>query len=596
MTTDEEPRRASGQVAKLKVGKYILLKTIGTGSSSEVKLGQNSHTGEKVAVKVMSKDWIQSRGLAAAVTQEINLMSTLKHPNVVELKEVMNSSTNVYMVLEWVRGRELYEEIVVAGLLPEPRARAYFRQIVDGVAYLHSQIVDGVAYLHSQGIAHRDLKPENVLISRDGQVKITDFGMSATCGSGRGHRRQHTVCGTPYYTAPEVFASTDSSYDARRADVWSAGVVLFTMLEGRLPFEGASPEDALALIAAQPLAVPARFSPAARDLVQRMLRKDAAARITLSAVARHPFLTGGGNGDGGGGAAADCAAAKAPAAAPSSTVAGSGCGGGAGAAAGKGAQAAAARRGGHTLTAGVADGGAAGMDAPEEAAAPASDGSSVATSAEAPQTAEAAAAATETAAAGAAPAAGVRDEEAAEEEQDAAEGTEDVHSSSSRKGVSPAAMSAVASPVLLSPSSSAGCTSETASPRSQPHSPSGSSSAGGGSAQKGGDAQRKGAAAFWLASPSLLPTDGVPPTTAFVPPRKLALSSGGSGGSDGSSSSRSGGSTQYAAAELLIVTRNRPTERCHRRGADSLDCAYAAAAAITIMAAEAFTNGGYHSC
>ncbi|KAG5178509.1 kinase-like domain-containing protein [Tribonema minus] len=266
----------------LKVGKYILLKTLGKGSSSEVKLAQHSETGEHVAVKVMSKTWIQDNGMTAAVNREITLMSNLKHRNVVELKEVMNSPTSVYMVMELVKGHELYDEIVEQVMLPEPRARKYFRQIVDGIAYLHSQ-----------GVVHRDLKPENILVSSDGVIKITDFGLSAMCGRGNSHRRQRSVCGTPYYTAPEVFGGGGArSYDARRADVWSAGIVLFTMLAGQLPFEGNSAEQALDLISTQEVVCPAHFSAEARDLVARMLTKEATTRISLEGVALHPWLMG----------------------------------------------------------------------------------------------------------------------------------------------------------------------------------------------------------------------------------------------------------------------------------------------------------------
>eukprot|EP00953_Heterococcus_sp_UTEX-ZZ885_P025609 13925-Heterococcus_DN1.PRE.1 len=96
----------------IKVGNYVLLRTLGKGSSSEVKLAQNTLTGTFCAVKVMRKDWIRANSMAAAVTREINLMASLKHRNVVELKEVMNSNANVFLVLEFVDGRELYDEIV----------------------------------------------------------------------------------------------------------------------------------------------------------------------------------------------------------------------------------------------------------------------------------------------------------------------------------------------------------------------------------------------------------------------------------------------------------------------------------------------------
>lgn len=118
--------------------------------------------------------------------------------------------------------------------------------------HLHYPPLSASIHFHcKQGVCHRDLKPENILIcDASGAVKITDFGLSAMCGSGRSHRRQRSICGTPNYTAPEVFlAGAKGDYDARKVDVWSAGVVLFAMLAGQLPVEGASQEHALRMIA-----------------------------------------------------------------------------------------------------------------------------------------------------------------------------------------------------------------------------------------------------------------------------------------------------------------------------------------------------------
>ncbi|CAM9162342.1 unnamed protein product [Phaeothamnion confervicola] len=328
------PRKA------LKVGNYFLMENgvIGRGSSGEVRAGEHCETCEPVAIKVLEKAWIHRNRMGAAVTREVGLMAGLRHPNVVKLVEVMNSKTHVYVVLERVEGKELYDEIVSKERLTEEAAGNYF-----------TQLVRGLSYLHAMGVSHRDIKPENLLVSMDGSLKIIDFGLSASLGpvgdaavaaaaggsscggsggssgvsggensssgsdsgefsspgsdlsgrkgdpeAARSHRRLRTVCGTPFYTAPEVFRGGGgrggTGYDGRAADVWSAGVVLFTMLAGRLPFEGTDVHDTLRIIDSCRPKYPASFSPDARALVDGMLARDAAKRLTLAEVAAHPWF------------------------------------------------------------------------------------------------------------------------------------------------------------------------------------------------------------------------------------------------------------------------------------------------------------------
>mmetsp|Transcript_2349 Transcript_2349/g.3369 ORF Transcript_2349/g.3369 Transcript_2349/m.3369 type:complete len:383 (-) Transcript_2349:284-1432(-) len=276
----KESKRLSGSMKKAtKVGNYVLVKTIGKGSSGKVKLAQDIVNNEHVAIKVISKKWIEERKKEGDVAREIDLMSPLKHNNVVELKDVMNGKSAIYLVMEYVNGMELFDVIALNRTLDEPTAKSYF-----------SQLVEGLNYLHFQGIAHRDIKPENILISNDGKLKIADFGLSVNCGSGK-----VAMCGTPHYTAPEVFADCESSktYDPRSSDVWSAGIVLYMMLAGCHPFEAATPIEALNLISTSEVEFPSHFSESVRNLLSKIFIKDPKQRISLEDVICHSWLNEG---------------------------------------------------------------------------------------------------------------------------------------------------------------------------------------------------------------------------------------------------------------------------------------------------------------
>jgi serine/threonine protein kinase len=168
--------------------------------------------------------------MGAQIKKEISIMKMVRHTYVVGMKEVLASRTKIFIVLELIQGGELFDKIVNEGRFDEAKARFYFRQLVEGVQYCHSL-----------GICHRDLKPENLLLDENGNLKISDFGLSALYvgdpdadGACR-TELLHTTCGTPNYVAPEVLA--DQGYDGKKADVWSCGVILYVLLAGFLPFD-----------------------------------------------------------------------------------------------------------------------------------------------------------------------------------------------------------------------------------------------------------------------------------------------------------------------------------------------------------------------
>ncbi|CAH9115299.1 unnamed protein product [Cuscuta europaea] len=209
---------------KKKLGKYELGRTIGEGTFAKVKFAQNTETGESVAIKVLAKSTILKHQLVEQIKREISIMKILRHPCIVKLHEVLSSQTKLYFVLEFVSGGVLFDKIVHQGRLCEDEARRYFQQLIDAVAHCHSK-----------GVYHRDLKPENLLLDSIGNLKVSDFGLSAL--PMQGVELLHTTCGTPNYVAPEVLGQR--GYDGAAADVWSCGVILYVLLAGSLPFDEA---------------------------------------------------------------------------------------------------------------------------------------------------------------------------------------------------------------------------------------------------------------------------------------------------------------------------------------------------------------------
>lgn len=174
-----------------KVGKYEVGRTVGEGTFAKVKFACNTETGEGVAMKILAKSSILKHKMVEQIKREISIMKIVRHPHIVRLHEVLASRTKIYIILEFVSGGELYDKIVLQKKLPEAESRRYFQQLIDAVAHCHSK-----------GVYHRDLKPENLLLDADGNLKVSDFGLSAL--SQQGVELLHTTCGTPNYVAPEV--------------------------------------------------------------------------------------------------------------------------------------------------------------------------------------------------------------------------------------------------------------------------------------------------------------------------------------------------------------------------------------------------------
>ncbi|KAF3591550.1 hypothetical protein DY000_02026073 [Brassica cretica] len=258
-------------------GKYEIGRLLGKGTFAKVYHAKHITTGESVAIKIINKDHVMKRpGMMDQIKREISIMRLVRHPNIVELKEVMATKTKIFFVMEFVRGGELFAK-VVKGKLKEDAARRYFQQLISAVDFCHSR-----------GVSHRDLKPENLLVDENGDLKVSDFGLSALPEQLLQDGLLHTQCGTPAYVAPEVLRK--KGYDGAKADIWSCGVVLYVLLAGYLPFQEENLMNMYRKIFKAEFDFPPWFSPEARRLISKLLVVDPEKRISIPAITRTPWF------------------------------------------------------------------------------------------------------------------------------------------------------------------------------------------------------------------------------------------------------------------------------------------------------------------
>jgi 5'-AMP-activated protein kinase catalytic alpha subunit len=259
------------------VGKYVIGRTLGEGNFGKVKLANHSDSGLPFAIKILDKSKITHLHITDQIKREIATLKLLKHPNVVRLHEVLASKTKIYMVLEYVTGGELFDRIASKGRLTEAQGRKLFQQLIDGVSYCHSK-----------GVFHRDLKLENVLVDSKGNIKISDFGLSALPQHFRDDGLLHTTCGSPNYVAPEVLANR--GYDGATSDIWSCGVILYVILTGYLPFDDRNLAVLYQKIFKGDAQLPKWLSPGAQNIIKRILDPNPTTRITMAGIKAHEWF------------------------------------------------------------------------------------------------------------------------------------------------------------------------------------------------------------------------------------------------------------------------------------------------------------------
>ena len=258
------------------LGDYKLLSTIGKGASSKVKLAQSLETGKLFAIKIINKSNLgKDPNLSKQIKREIEIMNELDHPSIIKLHKIMESARRIYLVLDYAAGGELFEKLEKCGKFDEETCRSYFHQLIDAISYMHSR-----------NAIHRDLKLENLLLDDEGNLKLADFGLSIIAKNL--DDMLQTRCGTPYYAAPEIFFST--GYVGTSADIWSCGVILYTLFTGEFPFEGGSLEELANNIMKARVYYPPIISSQAVDLLKKIFIPDPTARITLKEIKNHPWF------------------------------------------------------------------------------------------------------------------------------------------------------------------------------------------------------------------------------------------------------------------------------------------------------------------
>jgi serine/threonine protein kinase len=311
------------------ISNYEICEEIGSGAFGTVNIAEDRTTGEKVAVKCISKSRIQRSNMGPQVKKEITTMKKLNHPNIVRIKEVLMSNSHLYLVLEYAGGGELFTKIARQGKLSENVAKRYFKQIMEAVKFCHNQY-----------ICHRDIKPENILLDSDDRVKIADFGFASIMEPEKGSdfgfddekrtrlssiaenecngdtiqplrdfvpdcsdspkvhkfknmsskimQKMSTMCGTTQYMAPEIV--NRDSYRGDKADIWSCGVVLFVLVTGYLPFDSKCSETIMEKIKNGQFDIPPSVSDLARNVILKLMTPNPLFRPGAKTILDHEWF------------------------------------------------------------------------------------------------------------------------------------------------------------------------------------------------------------------------------------------------------------------------------------------------------------------
>ncbi|EDQ84930.1 uncharacterized protein MONBRDRAFT_34468 [Monosiga brevicollis MX1] len=258
------------------IGEYIMYKTIGKGNFARVKLAKHKLTNVEVAIKVIDKTRLKESHMLK-VMREVRILKMLNHPNIVKLYEVIDTPKYLYLVMEYASGGEVFDYLVSHGRMKEKEARIKFRQIVSALQYCHAR-----------GIVHRDLKAENLLLDKDLQIKIADFGFANMYEP---DQKLNTFCGSPPYAAPELFQGRE--YTGPEVDVWSCGVILFTLISGALPFDGSTLKELRDRVLKGKYRIPFYMSTECERLLRRFLVLTPSKRCNLTQVMTDPWINTG---------------------------------------------------------------------------------------------------------------------------------------------------------------------------------------------------------------------------------------------------------------------------------------------------------------
>ncbi|KAB1281884.1 Serine/threonine-protein kinase PLK4 [Camelus dromedarius] len=259
------------KIEDFKVGNLL-----GKGSFAGVYRAESIHTGLEVAIKMIDKKAMCKAGMVQRVQNEVKIHCQLKHPSILELYNYFEDNNYVYLVLEMCHNGEMNRYL-------KNRRKPFSEN--EARHFMH-QIITGMLYLHSHGILHRDLTLSNLLLTRNMNIKIADFGLATQLKMP--HEKHYTLCGTPNYISPEI--ATRSAHGLE-SDIWSLGCMFYTLLIGRPPFDTDTVKNTLNKVVLADYEMPTFLSREAKDLIHQLLRRNPADRLSLSSVLDHPFMS-----------------------------------------------------------------------------------------------------------------------------------------------------------------------------------------------------------------------------------------------------------------------------------------------------------------
>ena len=255
---------------------FIIKEKLGEGTFGKVRLGINRQTEETVAIKILDKKKIIKERDKKRIEKELNILKSLRHPNIVHLYADIETNANIYIIMEYIKGIELIHYISSNSKLSEEEACFYFRQIISAIEYLHKL-----------KIAHRDIKPENMIIENETKIiKLVDFGLSNYYNTKT--EMLSSACGSPSYAAPEMLYG--KKYSASPIDIWSCGIVLYAMICGYLPFDDPDYNILYKKIKEGKFKIPLHVSPNAKDLIKNLLVNNPKKRYTIEQIKKHTWF------------------------------------------------------------------------------------------------------------------------------------------------------------------------------------------------------------------------------------------------------------------------------------------------------------------
>ncbi|SPQ99993.1 Aurora kinase [Plasmodiophora brassicae] len=263
-------RRGAAQRWTLK--DFDIGRSLGKGKFGNVYLAREKKSKFICALKVMFKSQLAKANVEYQLRREIEIQSHLRHENILRLFGYFYDSTRVYLILEYASKGELFKQLQKEGRFSDRQTAQYI-----------SQLAGALDYCHKKHVIHRDIKPENLLLGRNGELKIADFGWSVHTPNSR----RMTLCGTLDYLPPEMIEG--KAHD-ETVDIWSLGVLTYEFLVGRPPFETEGHNETYRKIARVDIRYPTWLDPDARDLISKLLVKNPKGRLPLLQVLDHPFI------------------------------------------------------------------------------------------------------------------------------------------------------------------------------------------------------------------------------------------------------------------------------------------------------------------